>query len=74
MLLFERGAKMKQIDLKAFAKINLTLDVCGILDNGFHEVSMILQQILLCDDVHVEWKENAVSHEGIKIMLSTNRY
>lgn len=54
MLLFERGAKMKQIDLKAFAKINLTLDVCGILDNGFHEVSMILQQILLCDDVHVE--------------------
>ena len=65
---------MKQIDLKAFAKINLTLDVCGILDNGFHEVSMILQQILLCDDVHVEWKENAVSHQGIKIMLSTNRY
>ena len=64
---------MKQIEIKAFAKINLSLDVCGILDNGFHEVSMIMQQILLCDDVKVKWQENnAVS--GIDISLSTNRY
>lgn len=45
----------KQIDLKSFAKINLTLDVLGTLDNGFHEVSMIMQQILLCDDVRIRW-------------------
>ena len=64
---------MKQIEVKAFAKINLSLDVCGVLDNGFHEVSMIMQQILLCDDVKVKWTEDtAVS--GINIALSTNRY
>lgn len=48
---------MKQIALKAFAKINLSLDVPGLLDNGYHEVSMVMQQILLCDDVHIKWQD-----------------
>lgn len=64
---------MKEIKLKAFAKINLSLDVCGLLDNGFHEVSMVMQQILLCDDVKVRWTEDS-SVQGINISLSTNRY
>lgn len=64
---------MKEIKLKAFAKINLSLDVCGLLDNGFHEVSMVMQQILLCDDVKVRWTEDS-SVQGISISLSTNRY
>lgn len=63
--------KTKQIELKAFAKINLTLDVLGTLDNGFHEVSMIMQQILLCDDVRVQWIPSA--SQTIDIRLSTNR-
>lgn len=46
---------MKKIEIKAFAKINLTLDVLGVLDNGYHELAMIMQQILLCDDVQVKW-------------------
>ena len=32
---------MNSITLKAFAKINLTLDVLGKLPNGFHQVEMI---------------------------------
>ncbi len=70
---------MKKIEIKAFAKINLTLDVLGILDNGYHELSMIMQQILLCDDVLVKWTEmqsadgGSAENSGIKIELSTNR-
>lgn len=63
---------MKKIEIKAYAKINLTLDVLGVLDNGYHELSMIMQQILLCDDVQVKWTESGSEH-GIKIELSTNR-
>ena len=46
---------MKQISLKSYAKINLSLDVLGLLDNGYHEVSMIMQQVQLHDDVSVKW-------------------
>jgi len=63
---------MKRIEIKAFAKINLTLDVLGVLDNGYHELSMIMQQILLCDDVQVKWTEEQ-NADTIKIELSTNR-
>ena len=43
------SAIIQSINLKSYAKINLTLDVKGIHDNGFHEVEMIMQQILLFD-------------------------
>ena len=46
---------MKKVQLRAYAKINLSLDVLGILENGFHQVEMVMQQILLCDDIMVRW-------------------
>ena len=73
---------MKTIQLKSFAKINLTLDVFGLLENGYHEVAMIMQQILLCDDVDIKWKDAAggsaddnisPGDNKISIELSTNR-
>lgn len=57
--------------LKSYAKINLTLDVKGLLPNGYHEVEMIMQQLALGDDLDVEWEEEAGS--GFNIKLSTNR-
>ncbi len=63
-------SKSDRIDLKAFAKINLTLDVKGLLENGFHQVEMIMQQILLCDEVSLKWTPGG---EGFGIKLSTNR-
>lgn len=50
---------------KSYAKINLTLDVLGKLDSGYHEVKMIMQTISLFDLIIVD----KVSH-GIHI--STN--
>lgn len=42
---------MNQIKLKAFAKINLGLDVTGKRDNGYHDVRMIMQNVRLFDQL-----------------------
>ena len=42
------------MEFKANAKINLSLDVTGILDNGYHSVSMVMQSVELCDIVSIE--------------------
>ena len=42
------------ITRKAYAKINLSLDVVGRLENGYHEVRMIMQTIGLCDKLSFE--------------------
>lgn len=41
--------KMEQIVRKAYAKINLGLDVLRRREDGYHEVKMIMQTIGLCD-------------------------
>lgn len=57
---------MRQLSLKALAKINLGLDVLGKRENGYHDVRMIMQSVYLYDDVHIEKTEE----EGIS--LETN--
>jgi len=44
---------MKKVVTKAFAKINLSLDVLGKLDNGYHEVQMVMQSVSVFDLVTV---------------------
>lgn len=38
----------------AYAKINLTLDVTGVLKNGYHSISSVMQTISLYDEIWVE--------------------
>lgn len=72
---------MKQIQLRSYGKINLCLDVLRRLENGYHEVEMIMQQILLCDDLSVKWIEDSqkaaeqsgLEDEAIKIEVSANK-
>ena len=64
---------MNRIEIKAFAKINLSLDVRQKLENGFHEVEMVMQQILLNDDVLVRWRKND-AEPMVTIELRTNKY
>ncbi|AEM79890.1 4-(cytidine 5'-diphospho)-2-C-methyl-D-erythritol kinase [Thermoanaerobacter wiegelii] len=40
---------MKKIKVKAYAKINLSLDVLGKREDGYHEISTIMQSIDLAD-------------------------
>ncbi len=42
---------MNTILTKAPAKINLTLDITGKRDNGYHDLRMIMQTIDLCDEL-----------------------
>ena len=42
------------MDFKAYGKINLSLDVTGILPNGYHSVSMVMQSVEFCDVVSIE--------------------
>jgi len=53
----ERENRMNTISLKAYAKINLSLDVLGKLPNGYHEVKMVMQQVDLWDLVTVACEE-----------------
>lgn len=40
---------MEQCVRKAYAKINLGLDVIGVLENGYHEVKMVMQTVGIHD-------------------------
>lgn len=49
---------MNSFSQKAYAKINLTLDVTGILPNGYHSLSTVMQTISLHDTVTVTLKDH----------------
>ncbi|HAS72818.1 MAG TPA: 4-(cytidine 5'-diphospho)-2-C-methyl-D-erythritol kinase [Clostridiales bacterium UBA8960] len=57
---------MDSIQIKARAKINLTLDVLGRRENGYHDVEMIMQQINIYDVITIK---KTSSHE-IKLTCS----
>ncbi len=54
---------MDEISVKAYGKVNLCLDVLGVLPNGYHEVSMIMQTVDLYDVVTVK----KASEPGIRV-------
>ena len=40
--------------VEASAKINLTLDILGKRDDGYHEVAMVMQSVGLFDTLRLE--------------------
>lgn len=62
---------MTEINLKAYAKINLSIDVLGKRSDGYHDVSMVMAQIDLWDQIRVEWQENP-DEKSVEIELATN--
>ena len=44
---------MTSVTLKAFAKLNLTLDILRKREDGYHDLQMVMQTVSLCDDVTV---------------------
>lgn len=42
------------MEINAYGKVNLSLDVMGVLENGYHSVSMVMQSVDLCDKVFIE--------------------
>lgn len=50
------------ITVNAPAKLNLSLDVCGVLPNGYHELHTVMQAIDWCDEVTVDFAPDAGIH------------
>lgn len=59
---------IRHLDLKAYGKINLGLDVVRRREDGYHEVRMIMQTVRVYDAIEL----NRTEEEGIR--LSTNLY
>lgn len=45
---------MDEIKLRARAKINITLDAISKMENGYHQLEMIMQTVNLCDNVNIK--------------------
>lgn len=52
---------MEEYRLKAFAKINLGLDVVGRLPDGYHQVRMIMQNIGIYDELTLRKAEASIT-------------
>lgn len=66
---------MRQIVLKAYAKINLGLDVLGRRPNGYHDVRMIMQSIGLYDRLTLKkMREDEISLSSNMATLPNNEH
>lgn len=54
------GNNMNEISMKAYAKINLGLDVVRRLENGYHEVKMIMQTVGIYDELTFQRQESGI--------------
>lgn len=64
---------MRQYTQKAYAKINLSLNVLGKRTDGYHEVSMLMHQITLADTVRLsrcDGEEIVLTSDSDKIPLN----
>lgn len=50
---------MKRVEEKAYAKINLKMNVMGLREDGYHDIQSVMHSLALCDDVTVEQTEGA---------------
>ena len=58
---------MKETTEKAFAKLNISLDVTGRRPDGYHDMRMVMQTVTLCDDVSVSLREDGTVHAGTNL-------
>ena len=70
---------MNVINLKAYAKINLSIDIIGKRPDGYHEVLMVMEQIDLYDHVRMKWidsdllnEDTSYDRKGITVQVKTN--
>ncbi len=62
---------MKKIRLKSYGKVNMSLDVTGKRDNGYHDIETVMQKISLYDDVTVSWTPKDC--EDLEIILTCDK-
>ena len=60
-----------ELNLRSFAKINLSLDVTGIRDDGYHLVETVMQQVSLYDEINIRWEPNP--GQKLEIIVSNSK-
>lgn len=63
---------MDSLMIRAYAKINLSLDVLGTLPNGYHNVKMVMQTVSLFDSVSLEKTESGIELDSTLRFLPSN--
>ena len=64
--------------VKAYAKLNLTLDVLGLRPDGYHELDMLMQTVSLYDEAELtlgtgrDWSLVCVDPDGLPLDLPTD--
>ena len=61
MPLNERQA-FPTVSEKAYAKLNISLDVTAKRDDGYHDMLMIMQTVSLCDELTITPEKSGVVH------------
>ena len=57
---------MREVKVKAYAKVNLSLDITGHRDDGYHELRSVMQEIALYDELTLRTAE-----KGIRLRVSS---
>ena len=58
---------------RCYAKVNLTLEILGRRDDGFHELASLVHTISLADDLRIEASDELLTRvEGLDIDPDTN--
>ena len=57
---------MEQLKIKVYAKLNLSIDIKGVLDDGYHSLDMIMESCSLYDELTcIKSLENEVYMDGV---------
>ena len=56
----KEGREAAELNLRSFAKVNLSLDVTGVREDGYHTVETVMQQVSLHDEINIRWEP----HQG----------
>jgi len=68
---------LEKLEVLGYGKINLTLDILGKREDGYHEVEMVMQSIALADSLTIEKKDSisiSSNHQEVPIDKSNLVY
>lgn len=60
-----------ELKLRSYAKINLSLDITGIRDDGYHTVETVMHQVSLYDEIFMEWEKQ--QDKDLKIIITNSK-
>ena len=60
-----------ELTLRSFAKINLSFDIKGVREDGYHLVETVMQQVSLFDEIKLNWEAHL--GDSLDIALTTSK-